>query len=72
MTEPESQPPAQPDVQPPAPSEAAPPSRLRRFFLRHLPLSIATAALLLAAALLGLYVWTSSSGCLNRPGCFLG
>ena len=62
MTEPESQPPAQPDVQPPAPSEAAPPSRLRRFFLRHLPLSIATAALLLAAALLGLYVWTSSSG----------
>jgi len=68
MTEPEAQPPVEPDVRPAtlpevaASSGAEPPSRLRRFFLRHLPLSIATAALLLAAALLGLYIWTSSSG----------
>ena len=54
MTEPESLPPAQPEEQPP--------SRLRRFFLRHLPLTIAGAAVLLAATTVGLYLWASSPG----------
>jgi translocation and assembly module TamB len=38
------------------------PSRLRRFFLRHLPLSLAGLAILLAAATAGLYFWASSAG----------
>jgi translocation and assembly module TamB len=37
------------------------PSRLRRFFLRHLPLTMAGAAILLAITLLGLSFWASSA-----------
>jgi translocation and assembly module TamB len=37
------------------------PSRLRRFFLRHLPISVAAAILLLAATLTGLYFFASSA-----------
>ena len=37
------------------------PSRLRRFFLRHLPISVASAILLLAATLTGLYFFASSA-----------
>ncbi|MGH9599681.1 MAG: AsmA family protein, partial [Terracidiphilus sp.] len=37
------------------------PSRLRRFFLRHVPLTIAGAAVVLLIALTGLYFWASSS-----------
>lgn len=52
---------------PPVPEEAsetaAPrPSRLRRFFLRHLPLTAAGAVVLLALATTGLYFWASSPG----------
>jgi translocation and assembly module TamB len=36
------------------------PSRLRRFFLRHLPITVATAILLLATTLAGLYFFASS------------
>ncbi len=72
MSEPESTPPVpagawEPDVpelvaeDPVAPSKPPRPSRLRRFFLRHLPLSMAGAAILLALTLLGLYLWGSSS-----------
>jgi translocation and assembly module TamB len=42
--------------------EAPRPSRLRRFFLRHLPLTVAAAAVLLAVTLTGLYYWASSPG----------
>jgi hypothetical protein len=35
---------------------------LRRFFLRHLPLTVATFAVLLVAAATGLYFWASSAG----------
>jgi translocation and assembly module TamB len=38
------------------------PSRLRRFFLRHLPLTVAGAVVLLAITLTGLYFWASSAG----------
>ncbi|MGA3370993.1 MAG: translocation/assembly module TamB domain-containing protein [Terracidiphilus sp.] len=72
MSDPESTPPVpagtpQPDLPEPvaADSEAAPeplrPSRLRRFFLRHLPLTMAGASILLAITLLGLYLWASSA-----------
>ncbi len=44
----------QPSVQPPRPS------RLRRFFLRHLPLSIATLVVLVVIALVGAYFFLSS------------
>jgi translocation and assembly module TamB len=37
------------------------PSRLRRFFLRHLPISIASAVLLVAATITGLYFAASSA-----------
>ncbi len=37
------------------------PSRLRRFFLRHLPLTVAGGFLLLAATLVGLYFFASSA-----------
>jgi translocation and assembly module TamB len=50
MSEPESMLPVQPR-----------PSRLRRFFLRHLPLSVAGAAVLLALTVTGLYFWASST-----------
>ena len=37
------------------------PSRMRRFFLRHLPITVAAGILLLAAILTGLYFFASSS-----------
>jgi translocation and assembly module TamB len=68
MSEPESMPPL--SVETPVPDapeqvaepEAPRPSRLRRFFLRHLPLTVAAAAVLLAVTLTGLYYWASSPG----------
>jgi translocation and assembly module TamB len=45
----------------PEPERAPRPSRLRRFFLRHLPLSLAVAAILLAVSLAGLYFAASST-----------
>ncbi len=67
MSEPESTPPvpagtpepATPD--PIAPAKPPRPSRLRRFFLRHLPLTVAGAAILLALATTSLYFWASSA-----------
>ena len=56
MTEPESKLP-----EPPEPTEIPKPSRLRRFFLRHLPLSLAGGAILLVVATVGLYFWASSA-----------
>ena len=44
-----------------APSSPARPSRLRRFFFRHLPLSLAALAVLLVAAVIGLYFFLSSA-----------
>jgi translocation and assembly module TamB len=38
------------------------PSRPRRFFLRHLSLTMVCAAVLLAVAVIGLYFWASSAG----------
>jgi translocation and assembly module TamB len=72
MSDPESMPPvsagaSEPDLiepvaaDPVAAPEPPPPSRLRRFFLRHLPLTMAGAAILLAITLLGLYLWASSA-----------
>ncbi|MGC9159739.1 MAG: hypothetical protein ACP5FH_12210, partial [Terracidiphilus sp.] len=43
------------------PSGELRPSRLRRFFFRHLPLSVAGGVVLLAALLTGLYFWASSA-----------
>ena len=57
MNEPESTLPVSPEPPPPRSS-----SRLRRFFLRHLPLTVATVAVLLVAAATGLYFWASSAG----------
>jgi translocation and assembly module TamB len=37
-------------------------SRMRRFFLRHLPLSVAAIALAVVAMTIGLYFWASSPG----------
>jgi len=37
------------------------PTRLRRFFLRHLPLTVAGAVVLLAVTAVGLYFWASSA-----------
>ncbi|MGH9606343.1 MAG: translocation/assembly module TamB domain-containing protein [Terracidiphilus sp.] len=56
------------EVTPPelGPESAGPkprPSRLRRFFLRHVPLAIAGLALLLLIALTGFYFWASSTQC---------
>lgn len=53
MSEPESQLPV--SEQPPRPS------RLRRFFLRHVPLGIAGVMVLVAFATVGLYFWMSSA-----------
>jgi translocation and assembly module TamB len=64
MSETESTPPVPAETQEPDAPEAekAPrPSRMRRFFLRHLPLSLAGAAILLAVTLVGLYFVASSS-----------
>ena len=46
---------------PPEPPERPAPSRLRRFFLRRLPLALAVAAVLLAGAAVITYLWASSS-----------
>jgi translocation and assembly module TamB len=47
----------------PKPEEpAARPSRLRRFFLRHLPLSVAGLVILLSVTTIGLYFAASSAG----------
>ncbi|MGD0547127.1 MAG: hypothetical protein ABR991_04790, partial [Terracidiphilus sp.] len=65
MSEPESTPRLPAEAPAPEPSrQAAPrrPSRLRRFFLRHLPLSLAGGIVLLAVTLVGLYFWASSPG----------
>jgi len=56
MTEPESTLPL-----PAAPLPPARPSRLRRFFLRHLPLSLAGGAALLAVTFVALYFFVSSA-----------
>ena len=68
MSEPESMPPFSAETPVPdapeavAEPEAPRPSRLRRFFLRHLPLTVAAATVLLAVTLTGLYYWASSPG----------
>jgi translocation and assembly module TamB len=46
-----------PEMAPPAR-----PSRLRRFLLRHLPLSVAGVTILAAVTLTGLFFWASSAG----------
>ena len=49
---------------PPAPAEPATVkkrSRLRRFFLRHLPLSMVCGAVLLAVTAVCFYFWASSA-----------
>jgi translocation and assembly module TamB len=66
MTDPEamtSSPPTSPEPGPPANPEPAParPSRLRRFFLRHLPLTALGAAILLAITIVGAFFWASSA-----------
>lgn len=45
----------------PEPAQPRKRHRLRRFFLRHVPLSLAALAILLAVAVVGLYFWASSS-----------
>jgi translocation and assembly module TamB len=67
MSEKESTPPVldetlEPDAhEPEEPLEAPRPSRLRRFFLRHLPLAVAGAVILLAVTTIGLYFAASSA-----------
>ncbi len=56
MTEHESMQPVPPE--PPVPRK---PTRLRRFFLRHLPLTVAAATVLLAVATTFLLIWASSA-----------
>ena len=46
---------------PPEPPQRPKPSRLRRFFLRHLPFSVLIGAVLLAVASVIFYFWASSS-----------
>jgi translocation and assembly module TamB len=53
---------SEPESTLPVPEEPPRPSRLRRFFLRHLPLAAGGAALLLTVATAGLYFWMSSAG----------
>ncbi|MGA2350809.1 MAG: translocation/assembly module TamB domain-containing protein [Terracidiphilus sp.] len=68
MSESESTPPnptasSEPNAPPPIVETDAPrPRRLRRFFLLHLPLTVASAVLLLALAITGLFFWASSAG----------
>jgi translocation and assembly module TamB len=55
---------SRPETTLPVPPEPSPPparSRLRRFFLRHVPLTMAGAALLLAVAAVSLFFWASSA-----------
>jgi translocation and assembly module TamB len=47
--------------EPSEPARKARPSRLRRFFLLHLPLTVACAAAFLAVSLVGLYFFASSA-----------
>jgi translocation and assembly module TamB len=47
------------------------PNRLRRFYLRHLPLSVAGLVVLLAITLTGLYFWASSAGFENMVRRYL-
>ena len=57
MSEPESELPLTPEPRRPGHT-----SRMRRFFLRHLPLSVAAIALAVVAMTIGLYFWASSPG----------
>ena len=57
MSEPATAPPITPEPRRPRHT-----SRLRRFFLRHLPLSVAALALAVVAMAIGLYLWASSPG----------
>jgi len=59
MSEHESRPETTLPVPPDRPTPGA--SRLRRFFLRHVPLTMAGAALLLAVAAVSLFFWASSA-----------
>ena len=52
---------SRPILPPPEPSPRGPRSRLRRFFLRHLPLSLAAAAVLLALTAVAVYFVASSA-----------
>ena len=51
------------DTAPPSPPARPRPSRLRRFFLRHVPLGIACLVVLCGLALTGFYFWASSAQC---------
>jgi translocation and assembly module TamB len=66
MSETESTPPVPAETQDPIAPEpeepAARPSRPRRFFLRHLPLSVAGLVILLSVTTIGLYFAASSAG----------
>ena len=61
MSETESTLPVSPEPVSSEPAQPKKPSRLRRFFLRHLPLSIAGVLVVLAVAVIGLYFWASSA-----------
>jgi len=50
------------EPEPESPAEKPRPSRLSRFFLRHLPLTVAAVLLLLAITAAGLYFFASSAG----------
>lgn len=52
-----------PEITPPPQQQKAPPSRLRRFFTRHLPISVGAGVVLLIVALFVLYLWAGSSQC---------
>ena len=57
--------------EPDAQAKAPRPRRLRRFFLRHLPLSLAGAAVLLTITIACLYVWASSASFENMVRRYL-
>jgi translocation and assembly module TamB len=52
---------SEPETELPSPEEQSRPSRLRRFFLRHVPLGIATILVVVAVVAVGLYMLMSSS-----------
>jgi len=55
---------SEPEIPVPAPEESPEqprPSRLRRFFLRHVPLTLAGLMVVIALVTVGLYVWMSSA-----------
>ncbi|MGA3082895.1 MAG: hypothetical protein ABSD44_16205, partial [Terracidiphilus sp.] len=68
MSEPDSTPPVPAKTtdaavtEPVTPTETPRPSRLRRVFLRHLPLTLVCAAVLSAITAIGLFFWASSAG----------